>query len=569
MKHLPVPPLRQSLDRYLAAVRPLSDAGQQRRAEEVVEEFAVTDGPVCQAELLDFADEEDAAGRSWLSRAWLSSYLTDRSPLPLSSSVGFRLRWDSESAGLARAADLIHRAASVHLAYLRGEIADEVSPRGDWMDMRQWRVLAGGARHPQPGEDVFREGRREAGAREIGVVWQGRCLMVPISDEAGRPVSRPAITAVLGRIQELDLPEDDTFTHVSYLGSDRASDYLDALVEHPDNAQLYDRLVDALFVVNLTDTAASDEEHQERVSFHPGQAWAYKPLTYQVGLVDDFVGLHVEHSVVDGATVRAIVAVMQGVQPTDGEEPPPRAEPLTWTMTDDLRSRLARDIAAYQQQAEAQRVHIVRCPRAVPADLPFRVSHDALQQLSILYAQLAAYGRVRSTYEAVDMREYQAGRTECLRPVGADALALVRAVLGGDATPEHLRAALAEHKDQVIACKSGHGFDRHLTGLALMAGRLGLSPIVFEEESYDRVTTDFLSTSSLGDSQQMVRFTFAPTSGGGIGVNYTVTRDGYEFAVIVDVDRAEPIGPFLSALEAGVEALGQLVVDAFAGSQGR
>lgn len=566
MKYLPVPPLRQSLDRYLAAVRPLSDAGQQRRAEEVVEEFAATDGPICHAELLDFADQENAAGRSWLSRAWLSSYLTDRTPLPLSSSVGFRIQWDSESVGIARAADLIHRAASVHLAYLRGEIADEISPRGDLMDMRQWRVLAGGARHPQAGEDVFRDGRLEAGVREIGVLWHGRCLLVPISDEAGRPMSRAAITAVLGRLQELDLPEDDTFTHLSYLGSERASAYLDALVEHPGNAQLYDRLVHALFLVNLTDTPASDEAHQERVSFHPGQAWAYKPFTYQVSLADDFVGLHVEHSVVDGATVRAIIAVMQGVRPAEGGGPPPRVESLTWAVSDDLRDQLAHDIATYRQQAEALRVHILRCPTAVPADLPVRVSQDALQQLSILYAQLVAYGRVRSTYEAVDMREYQAGRTECLRPVGTAALDLVRAMVDGGATPEHLRAALAEHKDQVIACKSGHGFDRHLTGLALMAGRLGLSPAVFEEESYDRVTTDFLSTSSLGDAQQMVRFTFAPTSGGGIGVNYTVTRDGYEFVLIHDADRAERIGHFSHALEAGVAALGQLVVDAFAGS---
>ena len=229
-------------------------------------------------------------------------------------------------------------------------------------------------------------------------------------------------------------------------------------------------------------------------------------------------------------------------------------------MPGDLRERLSRDIMAYQRQAEAHRVRILRVPDPVPPDLPFRVSHDALQQLVILYAQLAAYGRVRSTYEAVDMREYQSGRTECLRPINADSLALAQALLEDAATPDHLHAALAAHKDRVIACKAGQAFDRHLTGLRLMAGRLDLSPILFEEESYARVTTDFLSTSSLGDARQLVRFTFAPTSGGGIGVNYTVSDEMYEFCLIFNADQAERIDDFTHALEVGTSALRQLLI---------
>ncbi|MDO5737276.1 MAG: choline/carnitine O-acyltransferase [Propionibacteriaceae bacterium] len=559
MKHLPVPPLRQSLDRFLEAVQPLSNAEQQRHAEEVVAQFSAADGHACQAELFRFANHENEAGRSWLSRAWLSAYLTSRDPLPLVSSVGFRMRWDGGNTGIARAADVLHRVGSVHLAYLRGEIDNEVSARGDAMDMSQWQVLAGGLRHPLPGEDVILEGRPEAASREIGVLWQGRLVMMPISDGAGRPVPRSALEEALHRLPELELSDDDFFTHPSYLGSARASILLDVLLADPDNAAVYERLVHAVFIVNLTDIPASDEEHQERTTFHPGQAWAYKPFTYQVSLVDDFVGVHAEHSSVDGVTLRSMIALMQKAEPVDGDAEPLSLEHLTWRMPEDLRKQLLDDIASYRQQAAAHRVRILHIPVAVPPDLPFRVSHDALQQFVLLYAQLVAYGRARSTYEAADMREYQSGRTECLRPVTSDALALVQALIDGCAAPDHLYLALAAHRDQIITCKSGQGFNRHLFGLRLMAEHLGLEAPLFNDASYHRLTTDFLSTSSVGDAAQIMRFTFAPTSAGGIGVNYSLTDGVYEYCLIHNTDQVEHIDDFVRALEAGVSALGQLL----------
>ncbi len=561
MKYLPVPPMHQSLDRYLAAVRPLLDATQGRLAQAAVEEFATTDGPACQAELIRFADSENAEGRSWLSQAWSASYLVSRAPLPLSSNVGFRVRSSTEAVGVGRAADAIHRVAAVHLSWLRGEIEDEVNPRGNPMDMHQWQVLAGGLRHPQADQDVFVDGRQGADAREIGVLFKGRLLMMPISDGDGQPLSRRLLTGALERLQGLSLSDDDTFTHLSYLGSDKAATYLDALLEHPHNAEIYDRLIHAVFLVNLTDVVATMEEHQERVTFQLGQAWAYKPFTYQVSLVDDFVGVHVEHSSVDGVTLRSMVEVMSGIQreDCDGEGPSVNLESLSWIMSDLLRTQLACDIATYGREAEAFRVRILQLPVAVPPDLPFSVSHDAIQQFSLLYAQVATYGRVRSAYEAVDMREFQSGRTECLRPVTSEALTLVRALIEGTATQELLVTALSAHKEQVIACKTGQGFDRHLIGLRLMAERLGLEPAFFDDESYTLLMTDFLSTTSVGDAKQIVRFTFAPTTRGGVGVNYTVTDAKYEFCLIHRHDQAERMGEFVEGIETGVGALGRLM----------
>lgn len=58
----------------------------------------------------------------------------------------------------------------VHLSHLRSEVDDEVTSRGDPLDMRQSRVLAGGGRHPSR--------------------W-----VVPVSDDAGRPALQPCLKA--------------------------------------------------------------------------------------------------------------------------------------------------------------------------------------------------------------------------------------------------------------------------------------------------------------------------------------------------------------------------------------
>lgn len=177
MTPLPVPPLRQSLDRYLAAVRPLVTEAQARHTEAVVAAFAATDGPDCQAELERHAAHENARGESWLSAGWLEGYLATRDPLPLSSNVAFQLKLAEPEArdGVARAAALIRRIAAVHLAHLRGDLASEVTGRGDAVDPRQRDVLAGGLRHPRPASTRSCPGgpRRQGGRSDCccAVTW--------------------------------------------------------------------------------------------------------------------------------------------------------------------------------------------------------------------------------------------------------------------------------------------------------------------------------------------------------------------------------------------------------------
>ncbi|MGB3762600.1 MAG: choline/carnitine O-acyltransferase, partial [Ornithinimicrobium sp.] len=373
-----------------------------------------------------------------------------------------------------------------------------------------------------------------------------------------------AVDTVLDLTSQCEQQAGPGFTAVSYLGSRRAAPYLERMLGDPHNQHVYAHLTQALFVVHLVRDRADANEHLTRTAFLPGQAWTYTPITYQIGLADDFVGMHLEHSRVDAATLKATIELAQQVPDAvqrawDGEETA-RVESMEWSVPADLAEAVTRDLSAYAVEAEEFEVHRVRVPTPVPQDLSIRISDDALCQWMMLYAQRATYGRVRSTYEAVDLRHFQSGRTECLRSNTPEAVDLVEAMIHGRADQTQLDAALRAHREWIKACKTGQGIDRHLTALGWMAAASGTTLPVLEDSGWDRLTTDFLSTTSIGDQQQICGMAFAPTSAGGLGINYTPLGEEYEFLLTSRRSQRPEVQMFTEHLGRGAEALTQLLL---------
>lgn len=563
VKPLPVPPLEETLQRMLSAVEPLVDGAALERTRRDAEAFRTGEGPRLQAALEEFARAEDAEGRSWLSQEWLDGYLTVRTPLPLTTNVGFQITGDFGAPGLGRAAELVYRAAWVHLRQVRGETPQEVDPRGNDVSMSQWECLTGGVRHPRAERDEIRRPERAASsgsaeaAEEIGVIHRGRLYALTISTQDRQPLPLRTVAAGLRAVVERDEPRETElpFGALSYLGSETAAPLLEKLTSNEHNAEIYDRISRMVFLVNVVGARAEVVEHLERCAFEVGQAWAYKPITYEVCLEDPWLAMHVEHSTVDGATILAVAGAMQDVTIPDEAALPDAPQPaaITWELEPQLRDELVARVAQYRTEAALLGVHRVFVPRLHRAELPFRISDDAAQQFIMLLAQLATYGTARGVYEAVDMREFQAGRTECLRPVTPQATAFARALLAGEATEELFTEALDAHRGWVKACKNARGVDRHLLGLAMMARKTGEPSEFFDSPGIAAMRHDFLSTTSIGGPDPIVRYAFAPTTPEGFGVTYTTHTDGYEFCVNYRRDSSEDLEAFAHNLTVSAE----------------
>ena len=100
------------------------------------------------------------------------------------------------------------------------------------------------------------------------------------------------------------------------------------------------------------------------------------------------------------------------------------------------------------------------------------------------------------------------------------------------------------HRAWVKRCKSGRGFDRHIQMMATIDD----SHPFFDDPVATAVRTDFLSTTSIGGADQVVRYCFAPAVPEGFGIAYTPLADDSEFCVSWNATTAERPAEFIANL---------------------
>lgn len=557
LKPLSVPELDNSLDAYSHALEAVLEGDRLERAKGIVEDFRTGKGPELDAKLRERAAEREEQGVNWLHNEWYAGYLTVREPLALSTNVLFQIDLPDKDmpVGMGRAVEFIQRAAAIHLQAAAGETPEDQDARGNRITMNQWFPYAGAIRHPEPGEDVIIQTELDATNREIGVFCNGQFFALQISDDEGKPASDKAIADALEKILAASQTEEGTFDFnvPSLIGSGALAELLPDLLELGYNRAVYDRLANMLFTIDIVDDEmAGDREHFKRDTFAPRGAWLYKPMSYQISLRDHWIGLQVEHSCQDGATLVTAIKRMQSVVlPAETSNTLTEIEPqfLIWEISDELGAKLQQELDQTLAQADKFDVEIITVPHKQPAEMPFKVSRDASAQLTMSIAQELTYGRVRAVYEAVDMREFRAGRTECLRAATPEAVNFAKKLVAGKATSEDLESAINAHRGWVKRCKSGNGFDRHFQMLATVDEEAAANEPFFTDEDATAARRDFLSTTSIGGADQVVRYSFVPSLPEGFGIAYTPLPQDGEFCVSWNTGTAEKPEEFRANLE--------------------
>ena len=558
LKPLPVPPLDATLPALRHAVSAVADADTLAATERTIEDFQANQGPALQSALEAFAADRDAANSSWLADRWLRDYLTVRTPLQTTSNVGFQINLRTESTGLDRAVDILRALALVHLKQADGSMPEEIDGRGNPLDANQWRCFNGALRIPRPDCDEVTFSELGTASRSIGMIVDGHVFDLRITDEQGRLASREQLRAILEVLRTNSDTAGSTTgdpaapaldSRLSYLGSA-------ALAEVPLPAETQATLRDQLFALHLIDDAqATDADLLRDLTFAPGHAWVYKPLTYEINLASNFAAMHVEHSTVDGATL--VEAVRRVQEAVDSDAPTSPSADADVTPADVAPLELSPVApAASIPTGDEYAVEIIEVPKLAKEELPFKFSADAMSQLILSIAQLLTFGRIRAVYEAVDMREYKAGRTECLRAVTPEAVAFSKQLVAGKPTVEALQEALNAHRNWVIGCKTGRGIDRHLWALSFTSEKQSGAPLaLLADPGVKAARTDFLSTTSIGSDAHIIRYVFAPTIPNGFGVNYTPKATSIEYCLTFNRDKAEQPEQFQANLTRAAELL--------------
>ena len=520
---LPVPELAESLERYRKSSATVLNAEAEADVNQAIADFAIGPAPALQQTLEQYAEMMAESGSNWMAEQWLEQYLRVRQPLLVASNVTFQLNLVTASTGVERVVELLQRIGAIHILQAKRQTPQEYNAWGQRVSMDGWADFNGGIRTPAVEEDKWMRAGTGATYRTIGLLHLGRMWEVPFTGSEGKLLDasqlRESVQYVLSQTQAAE----QSFAGFSALGSDILA--RDAGWQTEENRSTYDRLANMLFTMTLDPNAEDDTQTLLRWAFHPGNTWAYKPISYQVSLGTQMLAATVEHSVIDGGTLHAAVTRMQQVNlesldtQTDTQVGKPKE--LVW-------HNLAYDLTEYYAQAEsicAERVLVRR-----DQQLPYEISPDTLAQLILMIAQQLTYRHIRAHYQSCDMRHFRAGRTEVIRPVTLETVHFVTNLVDNRATEAQFTAALSAHQEWIIAAKNGDAFDRHFFMLRHIGQELGGANAAIFTEHTDAVD-DFVSTSSLGGPEAIIRYIYPPTIEGGFGVNYTTLPNRTEFLV--------------------------------------
>lgn len=541
---LPVADLADSLAAYLKQVRPLLTDEEYAAAAASARAFRMRSGMALQNRLEAFARATEG---SWLLDDWLAAYLKIRTPLPLASNVGFGIR--TQGASLAEWTAAL---ASVCADYRHGRVQTPATPQGTPLCMAQWQILRGAARIPQNGCDGYRIASEPG--RHIGVLYKGFYYRMAALDQAGEAFHPDTFARAFGQILQEHSENPFPVAVPCFLGGNETARVYRDLRKDSRNARLLDDIETDLFHISISSEDLDEDDDLAHATFAPQQhIWCYKPLTFCYNTATGRLFLHCEHTWEDGGALKGIVSHAAALLGSGqkGRKTAPTLSRHAWHLTPPQQENWPQWQQRYAARAGQMRVGSV-CILFGSHSVPKGISHDALMQFLLQYAQLAAYGRIRNTYEAVDASHFAGGRTECVRPVSEASAAFAASLLQDKPVQGLLDAALAEHKARIKTAKSGLGANRHLLGLALTAKRNGRRlPAFFNSPGYRTFSCDFLSTSTLGDDSVILNFAFAPTTEGGLGVNYTLMPQGWRFTLSHTQAQAREAAVFLEALKQG------------------
>lgn len=578
---LPVPDLADTCETVLELTAPLVDESVFSATCAAVRDFSRLDGAGRLLQALLCEHKASMAGNaSWLRPFWDDMYLAWRDPLPINLNYCFRFaaeRWGGEEA-LPR---LVRALAETARLLRSGELVSEETPAGP-LSMDQVRSCLY-TRIPAEGSDTLLM-VDPAAPLTAAVTCDGRWFIMPLEHADGALAGEEELSGAFAAIRRTAALPNIAPPLAAMTAAPRAeaTSLRATLLQDMRNRLSLAAVEKSLFVICLDPPHRSDEGFLRSLLCGPaGSRWFDKSLQL-VCSANGGLGANFEHAGCDAHIWLYLLGLCDKSirNRTDASRSSRDTLPfreLRWNIDEALAARL--DDAAQDYFDRANTVDL--CCKDFADYSRSRVktlgtSPDAFLQIAFQAAQCRVFGHLRSSYEAVSVRGFAEGRTECARGstyaagVLAKALRSISAetlrssVAANELLLGYYRSAENAHKANVARCQRGLGAERHMTGLAVMhtlhAAELGLGepPAIFRDPGWLTVKHDALSTSSV--SAPFIRFFgFGPVVQDGYGVGYAPGPDATGLVVTAFRSKAEPAGDFLAAFAASAKIIADLL----------
>ncbi|CAL1534831.1 unnamed protein product [Lymnaea stagnalis] len=549
---LPVPPLEQTLRKYLETCQPLLTEDQYMATEEIVKRFQSKEGPTLQKLL----EERALNHTNWLSDWWKHvAYLESRIPLVVNVNPGTilpRQSYRGQKEQVAFAARFI--AGVLDYKIMLDEQTVPVDTLGGKpLCMVQYYQLMNACRIPGVKTDthVCIGPDNPDRPKHITVIHNNHIFSVDVYGNQGKPLS---VDQLRTQLQICVDQSQSPATPVGVLTTmDRTSwgKVYANMAKDKTNKTSFENIQRSIFALCLdgpnpeadgdpVDLAATICLHGGGSKVYSSNRWFDKTLQFIVNQ-EGFVGLNYEHTTAEGPAIiglcdHVIDYIERNRESWSAAANVQLPERLTFNVSDKNKEVINRANEEIDIAVE---------------DLMFRslffkgygknfiksqkLSPDAYIQIAFQLAYYRIYKQPCATYETGSLRRFQLGRTDTIRSCSVASLAFTKAMddpsLSGTAKVDFLKKAVASHRKYTDETVSGQGIDRHLLGLKLIAVENGMNvPELFMDLSYKESTHYRLSTSQVA-SKYSSFLCFGPVVPDGYGICYNPQDNQLIFSI--------------------------------------
>ncbi|KAI6651015.1 Carnitine O-acetyltransferase [Oopsacas minuta] len=533
---LPVPDLKQTLNKYLQSIRPLISSDQYNNTVRITNKFLITEGPYLQSQLLKRAANTD----NWLLQWWKEvAYLAFRMPVPVYISpvaISEKVEFESKFQMLDHVSLLI----VAYVNFFESIRKDELSPdkMGDTpLCMRQYKCIPGG--HRIPGKVVDSQ-RYSPNSEHIIVMCKGHFFKFPVFGYRNGHryvLGSHEIKHLLTVITDSYLPKSEPIGVLTSLDRDSWYEARVELKKSLINTNTLEVIESCLFLIGLDDEASGSMESALKNSmigiisndFRSFNRW-FDVGVQTVVSSDGYTEFILEHSLVDGPPVimlanRGYYSGITGKVPDLSVDPKglPKIEHLEWEISHLLHDHIRKAKSDLKQLSEKIDLKLLKFTEFGKNFFKsYKISPDSLIQLAIQLTFYKLHRHPTACYESVSTRKFYDGRTDTLRSTSTESTELVKAMLSTTSIDVKLRLLsehIQKHDQNSRQASSGQGIDRHLLGLKLIANQEKLNPEFFSDLPFSLSTNYRISTSQI-PNPFVSYMGFGPVVEDGYGVCY-------------------------------------------------
>lgn len=554
LQRLPVPHLNATLQKYLKSVKPLVNDEEYLQTETLVREFGSSGG--IGEKLQRLLEERSKNKENWLSDWWLNvAYLDYRWPVVVYSSPGLVFPLQE----FIRKDDQIRYAAKLIAGALdyKIQLDDKSLPQetmgGKPLDMSQYYRMLSTCRIPGITRDSLRfYGLEENPPNHIVVAHNNHFFKVNIRGKNGQYLSE---NQIYDQLQDVIRQSVHPAKPVGILTTQNRNVWgkvYQKLVKDKQNRKTLSEIQSSIFLmcidapnpdlgqINKRTLAALQLVHGGGSRGNSGNRWYDKTVQFVVG-TDGENGLTYEHSPAEGPPLTNMLDhIMKFIQkgwrvadcPAVDIKPPVR---LNFNITDDVAEEI--DIAKRDLDILVSDLEMT-CFTMKAYGKNFiksqKLSPDSYIQMAIQLAYYRIHSEPGACYESASLRQFLYGRTETIRSTSNESVDFCKVMLFSQTDKEKvlaIRNAIDAHKRYAVDAVNGHGVDRHLLGLKMIAIENGMDvPKLFLDTGYIRSTHYKLSTSQVPAKCDAV-MGYGPLVPDGYGCCYNPRDNEINFAI--------------------------------------